>query len=677
MDLLPRRVAAALGSIKLRITLSAIAAMALGVLLTAVTLVQQAERDTLANQRERELSTVASTASQLSARLVELQRALRASGDQVNAEMLADPQRLESFLANKPLLRGMFSNVFLASADGRMRIYADSGGVRTPAVELSDRDYFQRTLKEHRPIISEPLPGRVSAEPVIVFTHPLTDATGVYGVIGGALRLASRDLLGDMAGLDDNDMPSLTVVTDARGRVLAHPLRRSLLQSLAGEPRLDEAYAAWADSGSPVEPTGLLLPQTGELVSAAGVAGPDWMVWHALPEKVLLEPLHAARRQALAWAAALVAVLALAILAIVSWLLRPLAQLEHRAQHLFDGTQDVHAGWPRASGEIGRLSRVLRHVGAERAQLEAFNSQVLKKLSSVMHAAPTGIAFTRAHRFELVSSEFCRLLGRPENELIGQPAQIIYASNEDYVALGPQVREAFAAGAAYVGEWQMLRADGSRFWAQLRGRPVDAGDMGAGTIWSVVDITAQVASREQLEWSATHDVLTGLANRKVLAQRLARVLESRPRSLPAAVVMLDLDHFKPINDSAGHAAGDAMLKAVAAAITSRVRASDLVVRLGGDEFALLLERCSHETALRIAENVRRAITDIELPWERHTLRVGASLGVASLSAETDSVDAWLAEADAACYAAKAAGRGAVLAAQRPALRVVGGDSAAV
>lgn len=673
MNLLSRRVAAALGSIKFRITLSAIAAMALGVLLTALTLVRQAERDTLANQRQRELSTIAGSASQLSARLVELQRALRASGDQLNAAMLADPQRLKDFMENKPLLRGMFSNVFLATADGHMRVYADNGGVRNPAVDLSDRDYFQRTLKERRPIISEPLPGRVSAEPVIVFTHPLSDATGVYGVIGGALRLASRDLLGDMAGMDDDDSPNLTVVTDARGRVLAHPLRRSLLQSLAGEPRLEEAYAAWTVSGSPVEPTGLLLPQTGEVVSAAGVAGPDWMIWRALPEKVLLEPLYAARRQALVWAAAVVAMLALAILAIVSWLLRPLAQLEHRAQHLFDGTHDVHEGWPRAGGEIGQLSRVLRHVSAERAQLESFNSQVMKKLTSVMHAAPTGIAFTRAHRFELVSSEFCRLLGRSESELIGQPAQIIYASNEDYVALGPQVREAFAGGAAYVGEWQMLRADGSRFWAQLRGRPVDDGDMGAGTIWSVVDITEQVAAREQLEWSATHDALTGLANRKVLAQRLVRVLESRPRSMPAEVVMLDLDHFKPINDRAGHAAGDAMLKAVAAAITARVRASDLVVRLGGDEFALLLERCSHETALRIAENVRRAITEIELPWEGHMMRVGASLGVASLSAETASVEAWLAQADAACYAVKAAGRGAVQA-HRPALRVVGADT---
>ena len=119
-----------------------------------------------------------------------------------------------------------------------------------------------------------------------------------------------------------------------------------------------------------------------------------------------------------------------------------------------------------------------------------------------MNAAPTGIAFTRSNRFELVSAELCRLFGRAEHELLGQPTQIVYASNEDFFALGPQAVEAFRAGRAYVGEWQMLRADGGSFWAELRGRPVDEADHGAGTIWSVVDITEQVAAREQLEWSA-------------------------------------------------------------------------------------------------------------------------------------------------------------------------------
>jgi len=662
---------AALGSIKLRIMLSAIAALSLGVVLSTVLLVRQAERDTLNLQRDRELAEAVHVATELSHRVVERQRALQGSATQIDADMVSDFARLKTFLEAKPLLRGLFANVFVATADGQMRAFADANGVREAVLDLSQREYFIRTLAERRGVVSEPLPGRMSGEPVIIFTAPLQDKNGVYGILGGGLQLASRALLADLVDPAEAGGTAMTVVSDAHGHLLAHPSRRTLLQPLAGETRLADAYAQWVGSGSPVEPSGLLLRQAGEVVSAAGVAGPDWMVWRVMPEAELLAPLHAARRQALAWAAGLIAVLSLMMLALLFWLLRPLAQLEHRAQHLFDGTHDVHEGWPKASGEIGRLSRVLRHVTAERAQLESFNAEVLKKLSSVMGAAPLGIAFTRAQRFELVSTEFCRLLGRAEGELLGEPAQLMYTSSEDYQAIGAQVAEAFAAGQAYLGEWQMLRADGSRFWAQLRARPVDDADTAAGTIWTLADITEQVASREQLEWSATHDVLTGLANRKVFDQRLAKVLEARPRSLPAELVMIDLDHFKPINDQAGHAAGDAMLKAVAAAITARVRASDLVVRLGGDEFALLLERCPHDTALRIAENVRSAIAGIDLHWEQRRLRVSASLGVATLTAETTGVAAWLQAADAACYEAKAAGRGAVRIAQRPALRVVG------
>lgn len=671
MEILWRRLAGALASIKLRVTLSAIAAMAAGVLLTAVLLVQRAERDTLVHHRDRELAEVVHTARLLSERVVERQRALRASGDQIDPALLKDTARLKTLLDNKPLLRGLFANVFAATADGRMMAYADDGGVRHPDINIADRDYFRRALRDQRPVISEPVPGRVSGEPVIVFAHPLVRDGVAYGVLGGALRLVSRDLLGDVAGTHDSEETSLTVVTDAQGHLLAHPMRRNLLQVMTSEPRLGEAHAHWVASGSPVEPAGLMLQQVGEVVSVAGVAGPDWLVWRAMPERELLEPLHAARREALLAAAGLVALLSLLILAIVSWLLRPLGLLAERAQHLFDGSQDIHDGWPNASGEIRRLSRVLRHVGAERAQLESFNALVLRKLSSVMAAAPVGICFTRDRRFELVSEEFCRLFGRSEADLLGQPASCIYASNEDYLTLGPQVVAEFRQGRAYVGEWQMLRADGSCFWGQLRGRPVADGDPAAGTIWTIADISEQVATREQLEWSATHDVLTGLANRKLFGQRLERVLEALPRSMPAVVVMIDLDHFKPINDRAGHAAGDAMLKAVGAAITSRVRATDLVARLGGDEFAVLLERCPHDTALRIAENVREAISAIVLHRDGHELRVGACLGVASLSEETASPAEWLAEADAACYAAKAAGRGSVQAAKRPALRIVG------
>jgi diguanylate cyclase (GGDEF)-like protein len=205
----------------------------------------------------------------------------------------------------------------------------------------------------------------------------------------------------------------------------------------------------------------------------------------------------------------------------------------------------------------------------------------------------------------------------------------------------------------------MARADGSRFWAQLRGSPVDGWDALAGTIWTVHDISEQKQANDELAWNAEHDPLTGLANRRVFEQQASRLLCELPASLPSALLFIDLDHFKPINDQGGHAAGDAMLVAVGAAIMSCVRNTDMVARLGGDEFAVLLAHCTAPITLRTAEHIRASIDAIVLPWHEQEFRVRASIGVARLNAGMTSVAAWLAVADAACYEAKTAGRGVV------------------
>jgi diguanylate cyclase (GGDEF)-like protein/PAS domain S-box-containing protein len=647
----------ALGSLKLRVFAGSLAALTLGIGVITALLVQQADRETMAAQMQRELSATVRTADILAQRVVAMQRALQSVAVQLDADTLADDARLDAFIEGKPVLRGMFSNVYAATAEGQMRVFADSAGIRRVKLNLADRAYFQRTLAELRPLISEPLPGRVSGEPVIVFTYPLRNAKGVYGVVGGALRLQSRDLIDTLIGTSDAQHDGLVVVTDATGKILAHPDRRLLSQSLAKEPRLAQAFAQWQASGGPVEPAGLPLADALGLVNAAGVPGPDWMVWQQLPTDLVLGPVHAARSDALAWAAGLVVAMSLLLWGLLWWLLRPLTQLELRAQDLFNDEVDPQLGWPRSGGEIGRVSRVLRQVGADRARAEAINTEVLKKLGSVMSAAPVGIAFTRARHFELVSAEFCRLLGYPDGELLGRAAVSIFASHKAYEALGPQVAEAFGAGRSYEGEQLMRRADGSEFWGALRARPVDAQDVESGTIWTLNDIGEQVAARDLLNWNVTHDVLTGVGNRRCFEQALHRVFATRPQ--PAALVMLDLDHFKPINDTAGHAMGDAMLVAVARAISTCVRASDLVVRLGGDEFAVLLEKCEIDVAMRIAEQVRVAVSAIALPWQGQALSVGASLGVAALTAEMPDAAGWALQADAACYAAKAEGRNAV------------------
>jgi diguanylate cyclase len=194
----------------------------------------------------------------------------------------------------------------------------------------------------------------------------------------------------------------------------------------------------------------------------------------------------------------------------------------------------------------------------------------------------------------------------------------------------------------------------------------------------VADISAERQEREQLQWTASHDGLTGLANRTSLGRQLEQLLDTRAAGTPSALLLMDLDRFKPINDEHGHAAGDAMLRAVAQVISGCVRGGDMVARLGGDEFAVVLSQCPADVAQRVAESICQQVAALRLPWMGHGLQVGISVGVAVLVDEIDSVATWLAVADVACYDAKAAGRGTVRVAgsqaERPVLRLVAAGS---
>jgi diguanylate cyclase (GGDEF)-like protein len=171
------------------------------------------------------------------------------------------------------------------------------------------------------------------------------------------------------------------------------------------------------------------------------------------------------------------------------------------------------------------------------------------------------------------------------------------------------------------------------------------------------DMTEHYEFIARLSWQASHDPLTGLTNRREFEHQLALALERINDAHTVHTLMfLDLDQFKIVNDTCGHAAGDRLLREVAAVLHAEAGERDVVARLGGDEFALLLQDCTTDDAAITGEHLRSAIDDLEFVWGGRSFKVTASIGLVSLSRAGISVADALRMADVACYAAKESGR---------------------
>jgi diguanylate cyclase (GGDEF)-like protein/PAS domain S-box-containing protein len=188
-------------------------------------------------------------------------------------------------------------------------------------------------------------------------------------------------------------------------------------------------------------------------------------------------------------------------------------------------------------------------------------------------------------------------------------------------------------------------------------------DRGGAVIGAVIvfrDVTKERRLKRALAYQASHDALTGLINRREFDNRLQTALQSaRDGQGPHALLYVDLDQFKLVNDTCGHSAGDRLLRDVTAILQHHVRAADIIARLGGDEFGILVQRCDGEQAGRIAENIRQAIRDYRFTWEQNTTSIGASIGAVEITGDSESVASLMSAADIACYAAKDSGRNRV------------------
>jgi diguanylate cyclase (GGDEF)-like protein/PAS domain S-box-containing protein len=295
------------------------------------------------------------------------------------------------------------------------------------------------------------------------------------------------------------------------------------------------------------------------------------------------------------------------------------------------------------------MGLLLRRAGAEQAA--QFRSLVHHSSDLITVVAGDGTI-----RYQSPSAE--RMLGRRAADLVGTAlADLVHPDDRHHVTAAlAKLLEAPTATAEL--ECRLQHGDGSWRHAESICTNLSDDPRVGGLVLNIRDVTERTALQQQLTHQAFHDPLTGLANRALFSDRVDHALARGGRTGPAAaVVFLDLDDFKTINDTLGHEAGNDLLIAVADRLQGIVRPADTAARLGGDEFAILLEDVPGEQqALAIAERVTHALRE-PLRAGDHEVLVRASLGVAVAEPEHRQADELLRNADMAMYLAKANGKG--------------------
>lgn len=308
-----------------------------------------------------------------------------------------------------------------------------------------------------------------------------------------------------------------------------------------------------------------------------------------------------------------------------------------REQRLDDGATFV------VVSDITRAKQTEREIADKTEQLEAAYENMDQGI----------VMLDDRQRIVAFNQRLVQTLATPEAEIgPGQPIEKVFESFARQGGYGDgDIDELVAARmdkirCAQPYRFVVDRGDGR--YLEVRGRPTPSG----GHVITHTDITETHELSRELSWQASHDALTGLANRSRFETTLERLIRGAGNGESHALCYLDLDEFKVINDTCGHLAGDELLRQLGGLLPEQIREGDTLARLGGDEFGLLLEHCEIREAVRIADQVREAIEAYRFMWQGRIFRIGTSIGVVPITRYSNSIADILSYADTACYAAK-------------------------
>jgi diguanylate cyclase (GGDEF)-like protein/PAS domain S-box-containing protein len=585
------------------------------------------------------------------------QRALIAASGSLAGVDPARRATLQDRLAGQPALASLFDLVLVISPQGEfLATLPRSQELHTASG--ADRDYLKETLRTGLPVISAPYVGRLIKTPNVMMTAPVLGPNGeIVAVLGGALSLQRPNFLGQLSTTPLGRTGYFTVFTKggAAGNppvLVVHPQKSRIMTSPAqGNPSIARALAGFEGSEEGTNGRG----EHG-FYSFRALRQPGWVLAAMLPIEEAYAPIVEAQRNAILHGAVAALAVAPLVWLLAWWLLSPLTALRDRIAAL-RANPDSKDDLPATGGdEIGDLARDFNDLIRERRQVEHALRETESRLLTFADNLPVLVSYVdRAERFRYTNAtykdwfgiETGALLGLSLREAFGEREYAKIADNVAQVLQGYPVT--FEREAVYGGKPRFVQAT----YLPHYGRRGDV----TGFYVLVSDISARKAREMELAHLAQHDPLTGLPNRSLFEDRLEQALGRRSRTgQPVALMYLDIDHFKTINDTYGHSTGDELLKAFAGLLTGCVRSTDTVARLGGDEFTIILESVEQaEDSCAVADKILAALRT-PMRVGNAIIAVSTSIGISWADKAPVSGPEFVERADAALYRAKASGK---------------------
>ena len=580
----------------------------------------------------------------------------------IKPQWIANPARLSQFLAEGSLHhRGFNGGLRVVAADGTTLALSPRFG-DTEDIELASREFFRKIVHLGIPAIGAPLRDNVDRQPLLRMGAPIRDADGrVVAALVGTVRILVDDLFAEVKAGRLRAEEGLHVVSLKDETFVASTDPALVLSGLPakGGGRMLDRYRE-GHEGSGVGP-GIKGEQ--ELSSARRMRTAGWTVVATLPTGIAFESINSIRDKIYFGA-----ILSSLIIPILLWLylhgqLTPLSRAAKTLDEMTQGRMPLQPLLAEGSKEIRRLlhsfNLLQSHINEQKASLNE-SAEKLRLSAKVFESSCESIVIAdAAMRIVSVNRAFTEMTGHAGDEVVGRSLRMLAADQGDdqfATLVGQHLRSA----EHWQGEVLHRRKSGETYPAWLHVSAIrDAEGRPGHYVFGFLDISDRKQAEERIEYMAFHDPLTGLPNRRLAMERLELAITLADRSQTrTALVFLDLDNFKTINDSFGHAVGDLLLQAVASRLMLCIRDSDTICRQGGDEFLIVLGNVADADAITV---VTRKILEALAPTfniEGKELSTSSSIGIAVFPDDGRDIDTLLKRADTAMYHAKEAGRNA-------------------